>query len=58
VDAVSGRKFSTINPADNKVIAEVSEGDKVKLSIHQVNYNFLCKNCTKENTLKKKIDKL
>ncbi|KAL0121830.1 hypothetical protein PUN28_006946 [Cardiocondyla obscurior] len=28
VDAVSGRKFSTINPADGKVIAEISEGDK------------------------------
>lgn len=28
VDAVSGRKFPTINPADGKVIAEISEGDK------------------------------
>ncbi|XP_029663327.1 retinal dehydrogenase 1 [Formica exsecta] len=28
VDAVSGRKFPTINPVDGKVIAEISEGDK------------------------------
>ncbi|XP_032664219.1 retinal dehydrogenase 1 [Odontomachus brunneus] len=28
VDSVSGRKFPTINPADGKVIAEISEGDK------------------------------
>ncbi|EFN67226.1 Retinal dehydrogenase 1 [Camponotus floridanus] len=28
VDAVSGRKFSTINPANGEVIAEISEGDK------------------------------
>ncbi|XP_025990047.1 retinal dehydrogenase 1 [Solenopsis invicta] len=28
VDAVSGRKFSTINPANGKVIAEIAEGDK------------------------------
>lgn len=33
VDAVSGRKFPTINPADGKVIAEISEGDKVKFII-------------------------
>ncbi|XP_076619032.1 aldehyde dehydrogenase X, mitochondrial [Colletes latitarsis] len=29
VDAQSGKKFSTINPANGTVIAEVSEGDKV-----------------------------
>ncbi|XP_077281751.1 aldehyde dehydrogenase 1A1 [Temnothorax americanus] len=28
VDAVSGRKFPTINPTNGKVIAEISEGDK------------------------------
>ncbi|XP_014486380.1 PREDICTED: retinal dehydrogenase 1-like [Dinoponera quadriceps] len=28
VDSVSGRKFSTINPANGEVIAEISEGDK------------------------------
>ncbi|PBC32035.1 Retinal dehydrogenase [Apis cerana cerana] len=28
VDSVSGKKFSTINPANGTVIAEVSEGDK------------------------------
>lgn len=28
VDSVSGKKFSTINPADGSVIAEISEGDK------------------------------
>lgn len=28
VDAVSGKKFATVNPATEKVIAEVSEGDK------------------------------
>lgn len=28
VDAVSGKKFATVNPATGKVIAEVSEGDK------------------------------
>lgn len=30
MDAVSGRKFPTVNPATGKVIAEISEGDKVK----------------------------
>ena len=30
MDAVSGRKFPTINPADGTVITEISEGDKVK----------------------------
>lgn len=29
VDAVSGKKFPTINPATGKVIAEIAEGDKV-----------------------------
>lgn len=29
MDSVSGKKFSTINPANGTVIAEVSEGDKV-----------------------------
>jgi len=33
VDAVSGRKFPTINPANGKVIAEISEGDKVKFFV-------------------------
>ncbi|EZA52207.1 hypothetical protein DMN91_010037 [Ooceraea biroi] len=28
VDAVSGRKFPTLNPTSGKVIAEISEGDK------------------------------
>lgn len=28
VDSVSGKKFSTINPVDGSVIAEISEGDK------------------------------
>ncbi|XP_015175994.1 PREDICTED: aldehyde dehydrogenase X, mitochondrial [Polistes dominula] len=28
VDAVSGKKFSTINPANEKEIAQISEGDK------------------------------
>ncbi|XP_012226243.1 retinaldehyde dehydrogenase 3 [Linepithema humile] len=28
VDAVSGRKFSTVNPSNGKVIAEIAEGDK------------------------------
>lgn len=29
MDAASGKKFPTINPATGSVIAEVSEGDKV-----------------------------
>ncbi|KYM98179.1 PREDICTED: retinal dehydrogenase 1 [Cyphomyrmex costatus] len=32
VDAASGRKFPTINPADGKVIAEISEGDKADVN--------------------------
>lgn len=29
VDAKSGKTFSTVNPATEKVIAKVAEGDKV-----------------------------
>jgi len=38
VDAVSGRKFPTINPANGKVIAEISEGDKVKCFISIISH--------------------
>lgn len=31
VDSVSGKKFSTINPANEKVIAEISEAEKVNI---------------------------
>ncbi|XP_011148936.1 retinal dehydrogenase 1 [Harpegnathos saltator] len=31
VDSVSGRKFATINPANGKIIAEISEGDKADI---------------------------
>lgn len=34
MDSVSGKKFSTINPADGSVIAEISEGDKVLYFIY------------------------
>ena len=30
MDAVSGKTFETINPATEKVIASVAEGDKVR----------------------------
>lgn len=30
VDSVSGKKFQTINPTKETVIAEISEGDKVR----------------------------
>lgn len=29
VDAVSGKTFETLNPANHKVITKVAEGDKV-----------------------------
>lgn len=29
VDAVSGKTFTTINPANGKVLAHIAEGDKV-----------------------------
>lgn len=29
MDAESGKKFSTINPANGEVIAQISEGDEV-----------------------------
>ncbi|KAG5336686.1 AL1A1 dehydrogenase, partial [Acromyrmex charruanus] len=32
VDAASNRKFPTINPADGKIIAEISEGDKADVN--------------------------
>ncbi|KYM85210.1 Retinal dehydrogenase 1 [Atta colombica] len=32
VDAVSGHKFSTINPADGTIITEISEGDKADVN--------------------------
>jgi len=53
VDAVSGRKFPTINPANGKVIAEISEGDKVKFSSSYQLYHVKHKNCIEEN-----IDKI
>ena len=33
VDAVSGKKFQTINPANESVIAEIAEGDKVGICL-------------------------
>lgn len=30
VDSVSGKKFPSINPVDESVVAEVAEGDKVR----------------------------
>lgn len=33
VDAVSGKKFATINPATEKVIAEIAEGDKADVDL-------------------------
>lgn len=36
MDAASGRKFPTINPATGKVIAEISEGDKVNIILNTV----------------------
>ncbi|CAD6994704.1 unnamed protein product [Ceratitis capitata] len=33
VDAVSGKKFPTVNPATGKVIAEIAEGDKADVDL-------------------------
>lgn len=33
VDAVSGKTFETLNPANHKVIAKVAEGDKVRFML-------------------------
>lgn len=38
VDAVSGKTFETLNPANHKVITKVAEGDKVSynLRLHHI----------------------
>ena len=33
VDSVSGKTFSTSNPATGQIITEVAEGDKVRIQI-------------------------
>lgn len=38
VDAVSGKKFATLNPTNETVIAEVAEGDKVISSKQPARY--------------------
>lgn len=52
MNAVSGRKFPTINPTNGKVIAEISEGDKVKF------IDYITKNIrTEEQKNTDKIDR-
>ena len=45
VNAVSGKKFPTINPANETIIAQIAEGDKVCKNYLKkwTRYNYLSK---------------